>query len=249
MATTQKHILLMTATITPENSPLLVRTDPVQRLHDYERALEFYVGSIGKPLYGIVFVENSDSDISSLRAIADRFGVSDRIEFVANYGKQSYPGRDRAYGEFKLLDYAMANSALVAGARDEAVIWKITGRYLVLNLATMIRSAPKRFDVYVDMRNHPLRWMDLRFMGWTYIGYDRVFAGLTDKIEAEPNEPVMREYVPTLSDKALIVQRFRSTPLVDGIRGWDNRQYFSGGAKVKHYVRVVARMLAPWYWI
>ena len=40
------NILLMTATITPTDSPSLVRTDPAVRLEDYRQALDFYIGHL-----------------------------------------------------------------------------------------------------------------------------------------------------------------------------------------------------------
>lgn len=249
MAGYRKEILLMTSTITPENSPELARTDPTQRLLDYADALKFYLGLIGKHLHGIVFVENSDSDVSRLRQIATESGHADHVEFLCNYGQFRYPGRDRSYGEFKLLDYAMEHSKMIADAGDDAVVWKITGRYRVVNLLSIIRNAPKKFDLYCDMRNRPVMWMDLRLMAWNRFGYRQVFEGITDKLDTEPREPVMRRYVPQRAKDAVIVPRFRNEPVVEGVRGWDNRHYFRRGARVKYLLRATARTLAPWLWI
>ena len=90
LANPRKHILLMTATITPHNAPNLVRTDPVARLKDYEAALRFYLDLIDCPLYGIVFVENSDSDVTTLRKLVANRGLADRVEFLCNYGVHHY---------------------------------------------------------------------------------------------------------------------------------------------------------------
>src|ERR1700675_3995079 len=104
------QILLMTATITAVNAPLLVRTNPVDRLHDYEGALDSYLDFIDRPLDKIVFVENSDSDVTTLRELAERRNLSGRVEFLCNYGQLAYSEFGRPYGEIKLLDHAMANS-------------------------------------------------------------------------------------------------------------------------------------------
>jgi hypothetical protein len=62
-----KNILLLTATINPLSGiPSLARADPLLRLGDYSRSLAFYLTQLGKCLDGIVFVENSAYDISSL---------------------------------------------------------------------------------------------------------------------------------------------------------------------------------------
>ena len=239
-----RNVLLMTATIAPENSPELTRTDPAQRLHDYEQALGFYLTLLGDGLHGIVFVENSDSDISSLRALVARRSAADSVEFLANYGQHRFPGRDRSYGEFKLLDHAMANSRLIT-AQADVIVWKITGRYRVRNLLKMIRTAPKHFDIYCDMRNHPIPWMDLRLIAWTRSGYATVFEGVADRLGVDPREPVMRHYVPQRAGEARIVPRYRIEPLIEGVRGWDNRHYSRGIGRLKYCARVIARMVMP----
>ena len=136
MTTTERpiHILLMTATITPLNAPVLTRTNPVDRLHDYQGALDSYLDLIDRPLDKIVFVENSDSDVTTLREMAERRNLSGRVEFLCNYGQHAYCELGRPYGEMKLLDYAMANSEAIRDAGEDAIVWKITGRYIIKNL-------------------------------------------------------------------------------------------------------------------
>lgn len=242
------NILLMTATITPENAPELVRTDPALRLRDYAQTLAFYIDQLDAAIQGIVFVENSDSDISSLAALAAEKGAGDRVEFIANYGVQSYPGRHRAFGESRLLDHGMANSRLIAAAGDRAVIWKITGRYQVRNLARMVKTAPKDFDLYCDVRNRPTAWLDLRFMAWTRAGYDRLLRGIAERLGTDPKEPAMHHYITHLNDDA-VVPRYRTEPLVDGVRGWDNRHHSQGRARLKFWMRTISRKLLPNVWI
>ncbi len=243
------NILLMTATITPDNPPELVRVDPALRLDDYAQALAFYLDQLAADaIQGIVFVENSDSDISSLAALVAARGMADRVEFIANYGRQSFPGRHRSYGESRLLDHAMATSRLVAAAGERAVIWKITGRYQVRNLAQMVQTAPARFDLYCDVRNRPIAWLDLRFMAWTPGGYDRLLRDIAERLGTDPKEPAMHAYVTGLSD-AGVVRRYRTEPLIDGVRGWDNRNYAKGKGMLKFRIRSAARKFLPFVWI
>ena len=239
----------MTATITPNNAKNLARIDPEARLKDYEEALGFYLTLIGRPLHGIVFVENSDSDVTSLRRLVKSRGLDSHVEFLCNYGVHLYSDKGRAHGELKLLDYAMATSQTIVKAGDEHVIWKITGRYMVKNLPSIIASAPRGFDAYVDMKDHPRRWMDMRLMAWTATGYDRVFRGVADDLDAKTHENLMRDYLPKRAQGAHLVLRFRREPFIDGVRGWDNGSYSKGGELVKCYVRSVGRIVAPWYWI
>jgi hypothetical protein len=244
-----KHILLMTATITPNNARNLMRTDPTARLKDYEEALGFYLTLIDHPLQGIVFVENSDSDVSSLQRLVAFRGMTDRVEFLCNYGVYLYSEKGRAHGEFKLLDYAMTASIMIREAGANHVVWKVTGRYMVKNLPSMIACAPSGFDAYVDMKDHPRRWMDMRLMAWTATGYDRVFRGIADDLDSKTHEKLMRDYLPKRAQGARLVQRFRNEPFIDGIRGWDNGNYSGGTELIKCYARSLGRVVAPWYWI
>jgi hypothetical protein len=244
-----RHILLMTATITPQNAPNLARIDPAMRLKDYESALGFYLGLIDRPLHGIVFVENSDSDVTTLRRLVASRGLTERVEFLCNYGVHLYSEKGRAHGEFKLLDHAMAASVMVTEAGRDHVVWKITGRYRVKNLVSIIASAPRGFEAYVDMKDHPRRWMDMRLMAWTSDGYDRIFRGVADALGSKTHEMLMRDYLPKRALDARLVPRFRREPFIDGVRGWDNGNYSEGKELLKCYVRSVGRVLAPWYWM
>jgi hypothetical protein len=244
-----KHILLMTATITPNNAKNLARTDPAARLKDYADALSFYLTLMGQPLHGIVFVENSDSDVSTLRQLAASRGEAGRVEFICNYGAYLYSDKGRAHGELKLLDYAMTTSTTIHDAGPDHVIWKVTGRYMVKNLAAIIANAPSGFDAYVDMKDHPRRWMDMRLMAWTVTGYERVFRGVADDLGSRTHENLIRDYLPERAQGAHIVPRFRREPFIQGIRGWDNGSYSNSSELFKCYVRSLGRVVAPWYWI
>jgi hypothetical protein len=244
-----KHLLLMTATITPGDAPDLTRSDPKERLEDYKGALDFYLTLIDRPLHGIVFVENSNSDVTALREVAALRGLTDRIEFLCNYGDYRYTAKGRAYGEFKLLDYATSSSRMLREATLKDLIWKVTGRYKVKNLRSLIANAPIHFDLYVDMKDHPMRWMDTRLMAWTAGGYDRLLRGVADELDSKLREDTMRDYVPTRARGAGLIQRFSREPLVDGIRGYDSRNYSEGRNLIKFYLRSMGRILVPWYWI
>ncbi|MCQ3976716.1 MAG: hypothetical protein DPW09_25080 [Anaerolineae bacterium] len=153
------QILLLSATvIPPSHVPNLVLTDPGLRLLDYERALAFYLTLIGKGVDYIVFAENSNADISRLHELVHRNGLQDRVELISFYGLD-YPAEyGKGYGEFKLVDYAMSNSRLLSAEMSKAVIWKVTGRYVVKNLSEVIRQRP-RLDGFVltGLDNYRLR--------------------------------------------------------------------------------------------
>jgi hypothetical protein len=216
---------------------------------DYVQALTFYLTLINHPLDGIVFVENSDSDVGILRRVVEQQGKTDQVEFLCNYGQMTYPEKGRAYGEFKLLDFAMSNSSMVQQAGEAGIIWKITGRYIIRNLQSVIHKAPKSFDVYVDMKNQPMPWMDMRLMAWTRRGYDKVLFGVADSLDSKMNERVMRDRFPERVPGLSLVRRFRCEPFVEGVRGYDNSNYSKGRNLLKFYIRTAGRAIVPWLWI
>jgi hypothetical protein len=135
------NILIMTATITPKaDVRSLGRKDPALRRKDYEDALWFYGRLVGQCIDQIVFVENSESDLSSLKAIAEQLNIVDKIEFISFAGLDYPQMYGRGYGELFLLDHAMANSRFIRECDADTPIWKMTGRYIVLNLAKLIQK-------------------------------------------------------------------------------------------------------------
>lgn len=252
----RRNILLMTATIVPPAGvPNLSRTDPDQRIRDYAKALEWYLGR-DRLFDRVVFAENSLAEAPVLREIADRMAPG-RVEFASFQGLDHPPEFDRAYGEFKLLDWAMSNSSAILDAKDEAIIWKVTGRYIVGNIEEIVRAAPARFDFYGNYRNWPKRWIDTYLLAWTREGYESlvrdVYHRLKTNVPGIPlgisGEELFRSWLDQpLFHHSRIVKRFSSTPDLRGIRGADGRDYGSDdGWKTR--IRGVVRRLAPFIWI
>lgn len=255
-----KNILLLTATITPKTGvPNLKRTNPEQRLNDYAKALEFYVTQIDQCCDGILFVENSNSDISKLKRIAEVQNKADKVEFIVFDGLDYPPHYDRGYGEFKLLDYGMTHSSLLKEAvADKIVVWKFTGRYIIQNIAQVISRQPKQFDLYCNCRNYPKHWVDTYFMAWTPQGYETclrdVYHRLKTNVPGIPKgiaaEELLRSWLDQrfVKEHANVVRRFRVTPALEGIRGADNSGYASDNLW-KYYFRSAISKLIPWVWI
>ncbi len=253
------NVLLMTATVTPPAGvPNLSRTDPVERIGDYRMSLSWYL-SLPRDLFSrIVFVDNSCSDLSALREAAERFDAGERVEFLSFQGLDYPPHYDRAYGEFRLLDHAMSNSESVRSmGPGPGRVWKVTGRYIVKNIDAIVRSAPTDFELYANFRNWPRRWIDTYFLGWTPEGYEAlvrdVYHRLKTNVPGIPlgicGEELFRSWLDQpLFRKRKIVKRFRSTPVLDGIRGADGRNYASDdGWKIR--ARAMTRKFLPFVWI
>jgi hypothetical protein len=175
------------------------------------------------------------------------------VEFVSFPGLDHPPQYGRAYGEFKLIDHVMAHSRLIREA-PTAKVWKITGRYRIVNLRQLIRRAPRHYDLYCNIRNWPSRWVDLGLIAWSAAGYDATLRGVYPELREDllvdhAPEVRMRSLIDRLDGRARIVRRYTVEPRIDGIRGWDGRPYAHGLNGVKFHVRRVARRVAPWIWI
>jgi hypothetical protein len=242
------NTLLLTATIRPlAGIPELQRIDPMERMNDYVRALRFYCNIPETVIPRIVFIENSESDLSSLRDVASSTNATHRVEFLSFNGLDYPAGYGRGYGEFKLLDYAIDHSTTLAAAGAETTLWKVTGRYRVLNIRRIIRSAPPNFELYCDMRTWPIPWVDLRIFACTLGGYRGFLKGIypqlrEDVINMAP-EQHLHPIIDELAKSHRIVRRLRSEPFIDGIRGRDSKNYASGRNLIKYLARASRRMM------
>lgn len=256
---TYSNILLLTATITPpENAPLLKRSNPDIRLHDYEKALEFYLKLLDQSIDRIVFVENSNSDISSLKNIVCQHNASNQVEFIVFGGLDYPPIFDRAYGEFKLIQYAMDHSRTLNNiSNTEMIIWKATGRYIIRNLNKIISRKPSNFDIYCNFRKFPKRWAEMYLIAWTFNGYKSCLQDIyhnlkpvfVNNIRVKDPEEVFIDLLEESNSSIKIIPRFNITPMVDGVRGWTNQSFLEGKDLLKFYVRRVSNIVLPWFWI
>ncbi|HJV70884.1 hypothetical protein [Ideonella sp.] len=250
----QKNILLLTATITPmPGLPSLARVDPKARLDDYLTALRFYAPLLGRCFDAIVFAENSNSDVQALKDHVRQAGVADRVEFVSFDGLDFPASHGRGYGEFKLVDHAMAHSAILR-ERSDAVVWKCTGRYVVENIEQLVRGRPP-VDLYCHKRDYPYRLCELFMLSYTAKGYDRLIRGVYRQLcnDVVPGvhsteEVLFRTIIDAATRDATVCPRFRSTPLIRAIRGWNNASYRSR-TDPRIILRQVANVIAPWLWI
>lgn len=256
-----KNLLLLTATITPKSGvPNLKRIDAEKRLADYYHALDFYLTQIDSCCDGILFVENSNSDISTLQQLVEQHGKRDQVEFIVFDGLD-YPAHyDRGYGEFKLLDYGMSHSTLLQQCQGTAktIIWKMTGRYIIRNLDHIISTQPQDFDLYCNFRNYPKRWVDTYFMAWTPQGYETcirdVYHRLKTNVTGIPDGIAAEELLRSWLDQrfirhhANIKRRFQTTPALEGIRGADNSSYSTDNLW-KYRSRNLMKKVLPWIWI
>lgn len=247
-----QNILLLTATINSRTGvPSLVRLDPDQRRADYAKAFRFYLGLLGQHLDKIVVVENSAADLTDLERMAREAGAADRVELISFFGQDFPPEYGRAYSEFKTIDRAVELSETLRGG--DRIIWKVTGRYLVTNLPQILARRPKTFDLYCNLRNYPSHWADMYLLAWNSTGYERVLKGLAPQLREDSGdgsaEVKFWSVIIEARRRCKIVPRYRQIPRIDGVRGYDNKNYMKEAGRWKLAARQIALHVAPWLWI
>jgi hypothetical protein len=154
-----------------------------------------------------------------------------------------------------LLEYAVDHSETLRSAADDAVIWKLTGRYLVSNLASLIETKPRDVDLYCNLRTFPELWADMYLLSWTKAGFEGFLRGIADRLRQDAPGGTSERKFRLLIDEARregrlrIAPRFRRVPIIDAVRAYTNRHYTEGEGGFKLAARRAALQLAPWLWI
>jgi hypothetical protein len=246
-------VVLLTATVVaPSDARNLARRSTELRLQDYLRAFDFYLAELAGGAFGaLVLCENSGFDLEPFSAKVRRAGLQDRVELIGFFGLDHPASYGRGYGEFKLVDHAMQHSALIARLGPQVQVWKVTGRYIVRNIAQLVTSQPRHADLYCHCRNLPRVWLDMYLMRWNLRAYTALIRGVYLSLQQDATPTSAEQRFRALLDRphaALrVVRRFRHVPRIDGIRGFDNRSY--GAMRVSYVARAMAHRLAPWIWV
>lgn len=261
-------IVVQTATVTPPpDARALARKDPGVRMRDYVDALEHYLAAPG--VDRVIFIENSGSDLTPLHDAAARARQDARVQIIA-LDCNDYPTDwGKGYGEFLMLDKGLERAHQQRPIGPSDLLWKVTGRLRVTNLAALHASAPRDAQVYCDLRQVPgfsadllpgNRWMDLRVFACTREGYDRHFRGVYESLRIRYEGSVarrgpehvlferLREAIRT-APPGCIAPRFLVQPRVVGVQGYSNQAYHQGPYKAKEDLRALARKISPWLWI
>ncbi len=248
---TSHDVVLLTATVVaPADARSLVRRDTALRLADYLDAFDFYLAQLARGAFaGLVFCENSAFDLAPFAARVQAAQLGQRVELIGHFGLD-YPAiYGRGYGEFKLVDHAMRHSALIAAAGEQVHVWKVTGRYKILNIERLIRCQPRHADLYCNCRNRPRPLTDMYLMRWNRRAYEHLLRGAYHAMKGDERpiacEQHFRGLVDAAPDTVRIVPRLQQVPKVEGRRGADDRPVHTTRTYIK---RLLARRFAPWFW-
>ncbi|MDR3169057.1 MAG: hypothetical protein LBU27_04800 [Candidatus Peribacteria bacterium] len=138
--------LLLTATITPQTHHELALTDAKKRYHQYLANLKRLIQK--SDFQQFVFCENSATEFPDTQLITDLAAKHGKqVEFLSFQGnKQLIQKYTRAYGDQEIIEYAVKHSQILA---QHAGFYKLTGRYRVANINTLLRVRRREPTVFI----------------------------------------------------------------------------------------------------
>lgn len=154
----QSTLIFLTGTVKPSTNIYLTKLlDPVIRKSQYIEAITFYLKHTNCK---ILFVENSGTDISSFFLNSKYLK---RLEFINFYGNEYDASLGKGFGEMEIIEKAIEKSTFFKNAN---FIFKITGRYKILNIKKFLKRIKNEKDVEAtaDLRNN-LRYSDSFIFG------------------------------------------------------------------------------------
>lgn len=122
--------IVLTATVVPQTTGA-ASMDPETRLAEYAKAVQFYVRQAP-----VIFLENSPYSLEGHAA----FREAARLQ-VKRFPPSASPERGKGYQEFEMLD-----NWLAAETRPPARWLKITGRYQILNIQSLLHECQQDPD-------------------------------------------------------------------------------------------------------
>jgi hypothetical protein len=154
--------LLLTGTVNVYDKHFTIHKNADQRREEYLHTIRYYLQHYPYP---IVFVENSNEDLSG--HFKEEI-LNKRLEILSFDGNRYAPEIGKGLGELKCIEYAITNAKTF---NDDIFIFKITGRYKVLNFRNFIKSyerAPS-LELLADLTNN------FRNSSSAIIGFKRFF--------------------------------------------------------------------------
>jgi hypothetical protein len=138
----QKPVICLTGTIAP-NTTLVARSDVAARLADYKKCVAFYLAETDLQVY---FLENSEYDLSGDEDF-QAFLQNPQFELV-RFKTHPDTTKGKGFQEFYMLDQ------FVERRLKATYLIKITGRYIVENIASLISEmkAPLHIDLHRKMK-------------------------------------------------------------------------------------------------
>lgn len=218
-------IIFLTACINPEKMAFTALLDIDLRKKHYINAINFY---LIKTNLKILFVENSGVDLSYL---FQKEIKNDRLEMLTFNGNDHQKSLGKGVGEMVILEHAIAKSIFF---KKTDFLFKITGRYKILNINQFIKQYFKNnsVDLLVNMQPKLCR-ADSRLFGSNKAFYNTLvkYKNTIDETNKVYFEHVLYKAVyetvlstlPNLGKSKFAI--LNNIPRYSGVKGTDKLSY------------------------
>jgi hypothetical protein len=187
------------------------------RKQQYLDSIKFYLDKTKLP---VLFVENSGNDLSDSFATEIK---SKRLEILTFGGNGFNKSLGKGYGEMLILEHAILFSKLFAKAD---FVFKITGRYKVLNVKSFINYFSQNQDIDLMINFKPdLSFADSRFWGANCLFFKDILLNYKAYVNDTNSiyfEHALAKAVHDAVNKDFKYSRLYHYPRFSGFRGTDN---------------------------
>lgn len=216
----KKIVLLLTGTINTNGISYVLLNDKTIRKKNYIDAIKHYLQNYNYP---IVFVENSDEDLSPYFVSEIKEG---RLQILHFNGNDYQPILGKGYGEMGCIEYAVKNATLI---NKDTFIFKITGRYIINNAAKFFNTVEKKpaLELLADLTNN-FTWSAGCIFGFTpYFANTFLFKNkelLNDSIGYNFEHALAKAVLEAIGHR-LNFQIFNYYPIINAISGTTGKYY------------------------
>lgn len=240
-----------------------------ERAKMYADTLRYYANVVGKK-YPIVFLENSDYNLSDFKKEFDKLLDIEWIQLLPSENLPFNPAKGKSYNEYLMIKEGVLRSEKLKFCSH---FLKITGRYAMVNILTMAAEIEKRAinkvfmgDIkdtnlyqWIGSKNYG-HWGDSRF--WVFsVDYYKTnmlncYLEMNDCEDGKWAEHYLLRMARKYKRDSRFIFRFRHQVLFNGITGMRTSDELATGKyrqdslsiRIKCQVRHLLRILFPNFW-
>ena len=240
----------------------------------YVDTLNYYIADLGqrKEQFTLVFAENSGWEEQSLTSKLHK-ADNVTVEYEALQPELFDQTKGKSYNEMLILDLVSARNDTI---RKAGGFFKLTGRFPILNLYSLMKEVDKKFgggklNLYQDCKDHKVyEWLHLPINGhaaecrYYAVGldfYDKWIRGkyqMLNDYEGKSVEWFFLQVIREHKHEAGVRGRFRTQAHLTGAGGHSlgtGISFFystdndSATMKFKRGLRQMLRWVMPWWWV
>lgn len=232
----REPVLLITATIFPQENRYVYLKNPKERLRQYIDSVKFYI--IKTKIKEIVFCDNSGYAFKKeeLFSLADKYHKKlEIIQFVGNQYKIMNYGK--GYGEGELIEYALKNSSILHRA-DYFI--KVTGRLKIKNIDE-IRGKLDFSKIYFNKNINKQQSIDTVLYCISKETYNKWFLYAYKQVCDKKGRYIEHVFKDIIENNRLHVYNTPYYPYIDGVRGTTGKRYQDYIGKERWIYNILSR--------